>query len=158
MPSGCHSLLLHSPCCAPPPPPPLHSLPATPQAINLAAGGNGTALTPQDIAMAAAQHARLQPQPPSMQVAGGRAWEGWGHALAALQAISCHGMHNWHARSLPMPLVLKAEQQAAVLMPPCIAASLPQELHALARKINAQPLTGPSDKQHGIKLPPGEKQ
>ncbi|PRW20377.1 transcription initiation factor TFIID subunit 9 [Chlorella sorokiniana] len=65
------------------------------EAINLAAGGNGTSLTPQDIALAAAQHARLQPQPPSMR-----------------------------------------------------------ELHALARRINAQPLLGPSDKQHGIKLPP----
>ncbi|KAI7836507.1 hypothetical protein COHA_009653 [Chlorella ohadii] len=65
------------------------------EAINLAAGGNGASLTPQDIALAAAQHARLQPQPPSMQ-----------------------------------------------------------ELHALARRINAQPLTGPDGKQHGIKLPP----
>lgn len=30
-----------------------------------------------------------------------------------------------------------------------------QELLRLARRVNAQPLTGPSDKQHGIKLPPG---
>lgn len=66
------------------------------EAINLAAGGTGAALAPQDISLAAAQHAREQPQPPSLH-----------------------------------------------------------ELAALARKVNAQPLTGPSDKQHGLKLPPG---
>lgn len=52
----------------------------------------------QDVALAAAQHARQQPQPPPLQ-----------------------------------------------------------ELHALARRANVQPLTGPSDKQHGIKLPPGAR-
>ena len=66
------------------------------QAINVAAGGSGAELTPQDIALAATQQARLHPQPPTLA-----------------------------------------------------------ELHALARRVNAQPLTGPSDKQHGIKLPPG---
>ena len=57
-----HCWLSHTPRLLP--------CPLPPQAINLAAGGNGSALTPQDIALAAAQHARLQPQPPSMQVGG----------------------------------------------------------------------------------------
>ncbi|KAI3424361.1 hypothetical protein D9Q98_009914 [Chlorella vulgaris] len=65
------------------------------EAINLAAGGTGAELTPQDIALAASQQTRKHPEPPTLQ-----------------------------------------------------------ELHALARVVNRQPLTGPSDKQHGIKLPP----
>lgn len=70
--------------------------PPAAQAINKAAGGTGAELTPQDIALAASQQSRTQPQPPSLQ-----------------------------------------------------------ELHVLARRVNAQPLVGPSDKQHGIKLPTG---
>jgi hypothetical protein len=80
--------------------PTLHSRPVyrPTQAINIAAGGTGAELTPQDTALAAAQQARLRPQPPPLH-----------------------------------------------------------ELHALAAVVNAQPLPGPSDKQHGIKLPPGER-
>ena len=70
------------------------------QAINLAAGGNGSALTPQDIALAAAQHARLQPQPPSMQV-GGHTASGAraGDASCVLTARAGQGVAAWAARA-----------------------------------------------------------
>ncbi|KAL4421792.1 hypothetical protein ABPG77_009598 [Micractinium sp. CCAP 211/92] len=53
------------------------------------------------------------------------------------------------AELTPQDIALAASQQGRALpQPPSL-----QELHALARRVNAQPLVGPSDKQHGIKLP-----
>lgn len=55
------------------------------------------------------------------------------------------------AELTPQDIALAASQQGRALpQPPSL-----QELHALARRVNAQPLVGPSDKQHGIKLPTG---
>ncbi|KAL4431418.1 hypothetical protein ABPG75_006674 [Micractinium tetrahymenae] len=53
------------------------------------------------------------------------------------------------AELTPHDIALAASQQGRCqAQPPSL-----QELHALARKVNTQPLVGPSDKQHGIKLP-----
>lgn len=74
----------------------------------------------------------------------------WPGPAPHLQAIN-KAAGSTGAELTPQDVALAASQQGRTqLQPPPL-----QELHALARRVNAQPLVGPSDKQHGIKLPTG---
>jgi hypothetical protein len=120
------------------------------EAINLAAGGNGTSLTPQDIALAAAQHARLQPQPPSMRVCRLWLWLLSGGRRCCCNVVAAVVRVGSAARASPCCSSLAACHRCMHLrrtlthhkyvmcgcrLGCCLPASPLQELHALARNV-----------------------